>query len=129
MIGDVYKSRTPVSAYSPSKEIADFTSYVKRDFSFGNDILTRSWVELNDLSVTERDNRDRRTFNAFVDESIEDPAEAWKWRGTRSKARNKAIATHAQITAGYIIPMVMAQNEEGEEDRLFSDGMKDIIEW
>jgi hypothetical protein len=129
MIGDIYKSKTPVSAYKPSKEVADFTSFVKRDFSTGIEILNKPYVELNDLSVIERDNRDRRTFNAFVDESIEDPNEAWKWRGTRSKARNKAIAMHAQLTAGYIIPMYMAQNEDDEEDRDFSDSMRDIVEW
>jgi len=128
MIGEVYKN-TPVSAYNPSKEIKDFTAFVQKDFQTGDDILNRPWMELNDMSVIERDNRDQRTFNAFVDESIEDPAESWKWIGTRSKARNKAIAMHAQLTAGYIIPMFMAQNENDEEDRDFSDLMRDGAEW
>jgi len=127
MIGDT--QNTKVSNYQPSKAIADFTSIVKKDFSTGVDILTRPWVELNDMSVTERMNRDQRTFNAFVDDNIEDPNEAWKWRGTRSKARNKAIAMHAQLTAGYIIPMFMAQNENDEEDREMSGVMRDITEW
>lgn len=74
-------------------------------------------------------NRDQRTFNAFVDETRENPADAWKWRGTRSKARNKAIAMHAQLTAGYIIPMFMAQNEFDEEDEGFSDAMEDCVQW
>jgi len=128
MIGDI-KNNTPVSSYQPSKEIGDFTNEVKKEFSVGYDILTRPWVELNDLSVIERDNKDKRTFNAFVDDNIEDPSDAWKWRGTRSKARNKAIALHAQLTAGYIIPMFLAQNEDDEEDRDFSDLMRDGIEW
>ncbi len=128
MIGDIY-SKTPVSTFQPSKEVADFTSYVQKDYSYGQEILTKPWMELGDLSVTERDNRDKMTFNAFVDENVEDPSEAWKWKGTRSKARNKAIAMHAQLTAGYIIPMFMAQNENDEEDRDFSDIMRDIIEW
>jgi hypothetical protein len=129
MIGDIYSSTTPVSNYQPSKAIADFTAYVKKDFSTGVDIITKSWVELNDMSVIERDNRDQRTFNAFVDESIEDPNEAWKWRGTRSKARNKAIAMHSHLTAGYIIPMYLAQNDSDEEDRDMGDMMRDIVEW
>lgn len=129
MLGDIYSSKTPVSGYQPSQEVQDFTSNVKRDFSEGVNILSREWTELNDLSVIDRMNRDQRTFNAFVDESCEDPSEAWKWRGTRSKARNKAIAMHAQLTAGYIIPMFMAQNEDDEEDRDFSDAMKDVCEW
>jgi hypothetical protein len=129
MTGDIYKASTPVSSYQPSKEVADFTSRVRKDFSAGIDILNKPWIELGDLSVIERMNRDQRTFNAFVDESCEDPSQAWKWRGTRSKARNKAIAMHAQLTAGYIIPMFLAQNDNDEEDRDMSNVMRDIAEW
>jgi len=129
MIGDIYKSKTPVSKYDPSKEVKDFTGYVKKDYALGHEILHRPWVELNDMSVIDRMNRDQRTFNAFVDEGVKDPAEAWKWRGTRSKARNKAIAMHAQLTAGYIFPSFMAQNDDDEEDRDFSDVMDDAVEW
>lgn len=128
MIGEIY-AKTPVSSYQPSQAICDFTDQVKKDFAQGIDIITKPYVELNDLSVIDRMNRDQRTFNAFVDESIEDPATAWQWRGTRSKARNKAIAVHAQVTAGYIIPMFMAQNDSDEEDRIYSDAMRDIVEW
>jgi hypothetical protein len=123
------KNGSQVSVYQPSKEICDFTASVKEDYEIGYDIISKPWVELNDLSVVDRQSRDQRTFNAFVDESIEDPAQAWKWRGTRSKARNKAIAMHAQLTAGYIIPTFLAQNENDEEDRDFSDIMRDVVEW
>jgi len=115
LIADLHKS-TPASAYNPSKEVKDFTAYVKQDYTTGDGILTRPWIELGDLSVIDRMNRDQRTFNAFVDETVEDESDAWKWRGTRSKARNKAIAMHAQLTAGYIIPMFLAQNEDDQED-------------
>ena len=128
MIGDTTIDKK-VSAYNPSQSVKDFTSDIKSYYQDGYDILNQPFMELNDLSVIERDNRDRRTFNAFVDENIEDPAEAWKWRGTRSKARNKALAMHAQLTAGYIVPMFMAQNEADEEDREFSEVMRDICEW
>jgi len=128
MIGDVYKD-TPVSLYQPSKEIAEFTGYVKKDYQRGEDILKRNWVELNNRSVIDDQDRGRRTFNAFVDEGIEDPATAWQWRGTRSKARNQAIAMHAQLTAGYIVPMFMAQNDDDEEDEDFSEMMRDSVDW
>ncbi len=129
MIGDTSYANLKVSGYQPSKAVQDITKCVRDAFSAGQDILDKDWPELNDLSVIDRMNRDQRTFNAFVDESIEDPAEAWKWRGTRSKARNKAIAMHANLTAGYIISMFMAQNESSEEDRDFSDSMRDLAEW
>lgn len=128
MIGDLYAEKV-VSAYKPSKEVADFTSIVKKDYGYGHEILNKPFVELNERSVLDDMSRGQKTFNAFVDEGVEDPAEAWKWRGTRSKARNKAIAMHAQLTAGYIFPSFMAQNEEDEEDRDFSDIMGDSVEW
>lgn len=128
MIGDVYEN-TPVSLYQPSKEVAAFTGYVQKDYARGHDILTRSWIELNNRSVIDDQDRGKRTFNAFVDETIEDPATAWQWRGTRSKARNQAIAMHAQLTAGYIVPMFMAQNDDDEEDEDFSEMMRDSVDW
>jgi len=37
--------------------------------------------------------------------------------------------THNQLTANYILPMFMAQNEDDEEDRGFSELMRDGVEW
>lgn len=128
MIGDIYAKKT-VSAYQPSLDVAEITNVVKKDYAQGHEILHKGWVELNNRSVIEDKNRGQRTFNAFVDESIEDPATAWQWRGTRSKARNKAIQMHAFLTAGYIVPNFVAQNDEDEEDRDFSDMMQDTVEW
>ena len=128
MIGN-FQGNKVISRYQPNKEVADFTALVQKDYAIGDEILNKAWVELNDRSVIDDKDRGQKTFNAFVDENIENPAEKWKWIGTRSKARNKAIAMHAQITAGYIIPMFMAQNEDGEEDQDFADFMRDIIEW
>lgn len=129
MIGDIYKSSTPVSSYQPSKEISDLTSYVQKDYSKGVEILNRPWVELNERSVIDDMNRGQRMANAFVDENIEDPAQAWKWRGTRSKARNKGLGMHAQLTAAFMIPGFSAQNDADEVDREFGNTMRDIVEW
>jgi hypothetical protein len=102
---------------------------MKKDYATGVDILQRSWTELNDRSVIEDLNRGQSMFNAYVDISVEDPNEAWKWRGTRSMARNKGIAMHAQLTAGYLLPMFVAQNDNDEADRDMSEVMRDIVEW
>src|SRR3990167_5272923 len=115
MLGDIYDS-TPVAGYQPSKEVTALTGKVKRAFGDGYDILHRSWEELNNMSVIDRMNRDQRTFNSFVDESCEDPREAWKWRGTRSMARNRTMAMHAHLTSSYIVPNVFAQNDQDEGD-------------
>lgn len=128
MIEQISRKKS-ISSYQPSADVSEATSIIKKDYAQGHEILTRSWVELNNRSVLDDRDRGQRTFNAFVDESIEDPATAWQWRGRRSKARNKAIQMHAYMTANYIIPSFMAQNENDEEDRDFSDAMQDVVEW
>lgn len=128
MIGEIFKG-TPVSSYQPSQEVAEFTKIVQRDYNTGVDILNREWPELNNRSVKEDENRGQMMFNAHVDTSYEDPREAWKWRGTRSMARNKGIAMHANLTANFLLPLFVAQNENDEVDRDFSEVMRDIIEW
>lgn len=128
MIGNVDKS-TPISAYQPSRAVIDVTKYVKDDYSKGIDILQRPYVELNDRGIIDDQNRGQMMFNAFVDTSVEDPGEAWKWRGTRSMARNKGVAMHANLTANYLLPLFLAQNDKDEMDKDFSEVMRDIVEW
>lgn len=128
MIENIGRKKT-ASAYQPTADVAEVTSIVRNDYQTGQNILTKSWVELNNRSVLDDRDRGLKTFNAFVDESIEDPATAWQWRGRRSKARNKAIQMHAYMTSSYIIPSFIAQNEDDEEDRDFSDAMQDVVEW
>src|SRR3990167_1343668 len=127
MIGAVEKS--PLSFYQPPKEIADFTSIVKRDYSTGYDILHKSFTEFNNYSAIDRTNKDKRTFNSWVDESVDDPHSSWRWRGTRSMARNKAMAMYAHMTNRFVIGRVFAQNEQQEEDRIASSFMRDGLEW
>lgn len=128
MIADIYKD-SPTSTYLPSREVIAFTNEVKKDYSYGNTVLTKSWNELNESSVIDDMNRGRKMFNAFVDESYENPNDAWKWRGTRSMARNKGIAMHANLTAGYMLPSFLAQNDDDEIDRGVSEFMTDLVEW
>jgi hypothetical protein len=127
MLGEVYKA-TLVSLYQPSHDVSDLPAHAKKAFTDGGEILHRSWSELNDYSVIERLEKDQRTFHSFVDESGEDPNEKWQWQGTRSWARNRAMAMHAPLTANYVVPMVTAQNESQEEDRDRSSVARDIME-
>jgi hypothetical protein len=124
MIGDTKEASA--SQYALTDEIKKFISMVKRDYAAG---LTKSWTELNSSSVIDDMNRGRRMFNAFVDEDYEEPTESWKWRGTRSVARNKGIAMHANLIAAYLLPSFRAQNSDQEVDRGVSDFMTDLVEW
>lgn len=128
MIGYITKNSL-ISNYQPSKEVANLTTQVKKDYAEGQRILDNSWVELNDRTIIDDQDRGLKMFNAYVDTSYEDPNEAWKWRGTRSMARNKGIVMHSQLTAQFLLPMFIAQNEDDEVDRDFSEFMQDIIEW
>jgi len=129
MIGNIYKEKQNISGYQPSNEVIDLTKLVKEAYKDGHDILHREWTELNNYSVIGRMNKDQLVFNSFVDESVENPNEAWKWRGTRGQARKNTMAMHAQITAQYILPSVFAQNESQELDREMSDMARDVLEW
>lgn len=128
MLGYIDKNSS-VSSYQPSREVAEFTKEVKDSVSRGMEILETSWPELNNYNVIDRDSKDKRTFNAFVDEETDDPSEAWKYRGTRSEARKKGIAMHANLTASYLRGRFQAQNESDEIDREFSEYMDDVVEW
>lgn len=127
MIGSTDK--TQLSMYQPPKEVVDLTKIVKDAYKQGHKILHRNWVELNNYSVIGRMNKDQLVFNSFVDESVEDPREAWKWRGTRSQARKNTMAMHANITSQYILPAVFAQNEAQEGDRDMASIGHDMLEW
>ena len=127
MIGYI-NDKSKVSSYQPSREIKEFTDKAKEDYSIGDQILNETWVEFNNRSVVEDQNRGQLMFNAFVDEEVEDPHEAWKWRGTRSMARNKGVAMHAQLTANYLLPLYVVQNQDDDVDQEYSEIMRDIIE-
>lgn len=128
MVGEI-TGKFVRSGYIPDKETVGFLTKVRADYANGHQILNRGWNELNGSSVIEDMNRGRMMFNAFVDESYENPSDYWKWRGTRSMARNKGIAMHANLTAAYLLPSFQAQNEDSEEDREFSEFMTDLVEW
>ena len=128
MIGEIIAGKTPVSLYQPSPEVANLSSVVQKDSSYGNEILQKPWQELNGYSVVDRTNKDQRTFQSFVDESVENPDEAWKWIGTRSLARKKAWAMHSHMTARYAVPNVKPQNSGQEDDRAMAETMRDIAQ-
>ena len=114
MFADLATDQKSISAYQPGEAVTALTNDFRNAYEKGTRILNKTWQEYNNYSYIDRENKDQRTFNAFVDESIEDPAEAWKWRGTRSMARDKAVDMHAHMTSVLAVPMAFAQNEKQE---------------
>jgi len=117
-----------VNGYSPQGEEKALVHEVQKKYHTGHQILTKNWNELNNNSVLSDCDMGRKMFNAFVD-GDSDVATDWRWRGTRSEARKKGIAMHANLTAGYLMPTFQAQNDASEIDRGFSEFMSDIVEW
>lgn len=129
MIGTIFDKKNQLSNYQPGDDVRELTAKIQQDYHEGVRILNRSWTELNDRSVIEDENNGQLMFNAYVDTGVTDPNEGWKWRGTRSKARNKGIAMHAQLTANFLIPLFVAQNENDEVDKDYSEVMRELVEW
>ncbi len=129
MIGDIDTQNDPISAYQPPQDVIDLTKVVKEAYAEGERILDRPWLELNYRNIEQDENNGQLMFNAFVDEGEEESAEDWKWRGTRSMARNKGVAMHAQLTSNFLIPLFVGQNESQEIDRDMSEIMNNVAEW
>ena len=123
------KDKKEISAYQPTTEVAALTFRVKKDYTEGDRILKKSWVELNNRSIIDDQNRGQLMFNAFVDTSSETEEEAREWKGTRSTARNKALIQVAQMTTTFLLPLYEAQNSDSDVDKDFSEVMRDIVEW
>lgn len=117
-----------VNGYSPQGDEKALVQEAQKKYHIGHQILTKGWNELNNNSVLSDCDMGRKMFNAFVD-GDSDVATDWRWRGTRSEARKKGIAMHANLTAGYLMPTFQAQNDASETDRGFSEFMTDIVEW
>lgn len=128
-IENVYAQKGIKSGYMPPPDVVALTEVVQRDYGFGHSILTRSWTELNDRSPIDDENRGQLMINAFVDTNVEDPNEAWKWRGTRSMARNKAVTMHANLTSNFLMSRFLAQDDDDDIDMEFSETMDDLTEW
>ena len=128
MDGNITAQSKP-SAYQANEDVGAFMAKARADYALGEDIIHKTRIELNTRSVIQDENRGLLMFNAFVDESVDDPADAWKWRGTRSLARNKGIDMHANLTANYLLPLFVAQNDDDEQEVEFSEAMRDIVEW
>lgn len=129
MFAEVRKETHNLSSYQPSQEVINITKEFRDAFGIGVGILNRPHEELNNRSPIARENMDKRSWLSYVDEEVEDPMEAWKWKGTRGMARDRALESHAHLTARLAIPMAMAQNDQQEEDRQMSYAMRDVIEW
>lgn len=133
MIGNIPKNKkekkSAISSYMPSLPILELIRKVKQDYQTGTQVMQQSYEEFNDMTLTERQNRDQKAFNSYSPPRSQDPDESWKWKGVRPITRNKVISIAAHITANILIPNVFAQNNADEEDKTSANVMRWLIEW
>lgn len=120
---------TPASLYQPSDSIRRRTIEVIRDYTDAWAIRNRPFEEFNNLSLVDRLNLDRTSFNQYVFSDARDAADAWKSRAFRPIVRNKIITIAAHITASVIYPKIYAQNDNDMEDQDAAMVMRDLMEW
>lgn len=117
------------SNYQPSKAVRERTVEVMRDFTLARTIQQRAYSEFNDMSLIERQNKDQKSFNAYVPAKSTDPDEAWKSNAIRPIVRNRIISIAAHVTGALIYPQIFAQNDQDEEDKDAASVMRDLMEW
>jgi hypothetical protein len=117
------------SAYNPSDEVKTRTQQVLREFGLADELHNKPYLEFNNLSLLDRQSLDQMSWNQFVSQQSEDPAQAWKSNAFRPIVRNKIIAMAAHVAASIIYPKIYAQNDNDEEDREAGKIMRDIMEW
>lgn len=128
MISD-YLDKKSISLYQPSGPEQELIKYAQENYEIGNQVLTQAYPELNNRSLKDDEQNGKKIWNAYVDESSTDPKEAWKWKGTRSEARKRGVAMHAQLTAGFLYAGISAQDDDNKEDRAAGDFMRGLVEW
>ena len=118
-----------LSEYQPSEQVKKLTLGVGDSFNTGYLLQNKPFREFNDLSLLDREDLDRKRWNAYREPASSDPDEYWRWNGIRPITRNKLIGIVAQMTARIVVPAPYAQNEKDEVDTFAAMAMRDLMEY
>lgn len=117
-----------VSSYQPTNDIVQLFSRCQSDYQRAYNLQHRTFDEFDGLSLLERTKRDQQTFGAYVGAEYVPKQKQWRWKGRKNTARNKITGLLAQMIAGMLFPMVYAQNQEDEEDKVTAQVMRILVE-
>ena len=120
-----------ISEYKPSDQETESINKVMADFQHGNILMNKTFHEFNDISVIERLNRDKLSFNTYLPDDGEqgDSVDSWKSNAIRPLERNRGLDIASQVSEKTIFPQVYAQNQQDEEDRKAASIMRYLMEW
>lgn len=116
------------SNYKPSNEILELFSRCQDDYQRAWRLQHRPFDEFDGISLLQRSKVDQRTFGVYVGAEFVPKQKAWRWKGRKNTARNKLIGLLAQMISGILFPMVNAQNQEDEEDKITAQVMRIMVE-
>lgn len=116
------------SSYQPDAEVLLLWKRCQDDYGRAWQLQHRPFDEFDGLSLLQRAKEDQRTFGAYVGAEYIPKQKAWRWRGRKNTARNKLIGLLAHMIAGMLYPMVYAQNQEDEEDKVTAQVMRILVE-
>ncbi len=122
-----------VSEYKMTKEERDTYNMILRHFQLGDLNMQTPRVELNDMSVLQRDQIDQMLWNTYQPNDGQplqgDVINSWKSNAMRPIVRNKCISIAAHATARLIFPRIFAYNNQSESQQLAARVMEDLMEW
>lgn len=101
---------------------------VQTDYQTAYMLQNKPYDEFDGISLMQRSKRDQETFAAFVGLVYVAKHNKWRWTGRKNTARNKLMGILAHMIAGMLYPMVVAQNDKDEEDRVTAQAMRILVE-
>lgn len=116
------------SNYQPPSDILTLWRRCQDDYQRAWRLQHRTFDEFDGLSLLQRAKRDQETFSTFVGAEYVAKHKSWRWRGRKNSSRNKLIGLLAHMIAGILYPMVYAQNQEDEEDKVSAQVMRLLVE-
>lgn len=116
------------STYQPSQDVLMLWNRCQDDYQRAWRLQHRPFDEFDGYSLLQRAKMDQQTFGAYVGAQYVPKQKQWRWKGRKNTARNKIIGLLAQAIAGMLYPMVYAQNQEDEEDKITAKVMRILVE-
>jgi len=116
------------SNWQPNDDVVKLFSRVQNDYALAWRLQHRPFDEFDGYSLLQRSKMDQETFSAYVGAQYVPAQKRWRWKGRKNTARNKLIGILAHMLSGMLFPMVNAQNDENESDKMTARVMRILIE-
>ena len=127
------KGKAEKSSYQPTQPERDRISYIINCFSKGYTTSQASRQEFNDLSVVQRSQVDKLSFNAYQANNGRglsgDVANAWRSNAMKPVVRNKAVSIVAHALGRNLYPAISAYDNQNQSQTSSAQVMRDLMEW